>query len=353
MEENLNMTNRKLFSICVPAYNRAIHLQPLLDSVFAQDFQDFEIVICEDKSPQREQIKEIIAANQARHPGVIQFHENEVNVGYDGNIRNLVDKASGEFCFFLGNDDLLCPGALSEAARLIRAYPNIGMVLKSYAWFEGAPENIAQTIRYFGEECMFNAGKQAIHACFRRSGVIAGYIINRDAAQAVSTTRFDGSLFYQMHLTASVLATMNAVFTPQVLVLCRNGEAPEFGNSGNEKGKYVPGSFTAQARLNMVGGALSIIKDLKTTRHLDVVDDVTRDYANYFYPCIRDQLTLPLKQYWGLYRSFGRMGFDKYPIFHVYSIVAYILGQDKFDWLIKTSQKALGRSPRFGRIKSA
>lgn len=345
--------SRSLFSICVPAYNRAIHLRPLLDSVFAQDCKDFEIVICEDKSPQRDQIVAIVREYQQAHPGVIHLHENAVNVGYDGNIRQLVEKASGEFCFFLGNDDLLCPGALSEAARLIRSRDNIGMVLKSYAWFDGTPDKIAQTIRYFGEECEFKAGHQAIHACFRRSGVIAGYIIHRDAAHAAATTKFDGTLFYQMHLTASVLSTMNAVFTPQVLVLCRNGEAPEFGNSGNEKGKYVPGSFTAQARLNMVGGALSIIEDLKTTRQLDVVEDVRRDYANYFYSCIRDQLTLPLGEYWRLYRSFGRMGFDKYPIFHVYSLVAYILGEKKFDWLIKTVQKMLGRSPRFGRITTA
>lgn len=347
------MSNRKLFSICVPAYNRAIHLRPLLDSVFAQDFKEFEIVICEDKSPQRDQIAAIVREYQEKYPGVIHYHENEMNVGYDGNIRNLVAKAGGTFCFFLGNDDLLCPSALTEAARLIRSYDNVGMVLKSYAWFDGTPDKVAQTIRYFGEECVFNAGKQAIHACFRRSGVIAGYIINRDAAHAAATERFDGTLFYQMHLTASVLSTMNAVFTPQVLVLCRNGEAPEFGNSGNERGKYVPGSFTSQARLNMVGGALSIIKDLKSTRQIDVVDDVTRDYANYFYPCIRDQLTLPLRDYWKLYRSFGRMGFNKYPIFHLYCAIAYVLGEKKFDWLIKTTQKTLGRSPSFGGIKAS
>ena len=34
------------FSICIPAYNRARHLAALLDSVYAQDCHDFEIVIC-------------------------------------------------------------------------------------------------------------------------------------------------------------------------------------------------------------------------------------------------------------------------------------------------------------------
>jgi len=324
------MTRRPLFSICIPAYNRTRFLRPLLDSVLSQNFKDFEIVISEDNSPERKQISSVINEYQKKHKAVIFYYENIVNLGYDGNIRNLVERARGQFCFFMGNDDLMCDGALTEVARLISSRNNVGMILKSYSWFDETPDNIAQTVRYFGHECEFKAGRQAIHACFRRSGVIAGYIINRDAAFAAATTKFDGSLYYQMYLTASVLATMNAVFSTKVLVLCRNGEPPEFGNSGSERGKYVPGSFTAQARLNMVEGALSIVKNLRETKGIDVVDSVFSDYANYFYPCIRDQLRLPIAEYWRLYKNFGRMGFKKYPMFHLYCFVAYILGKKRF-----------------------
>jgi len=342
------MPNRKLFSICVPAYNRTRYLRPLLDSVVSQDYTDFEIVICEDNSPERGQIAAVVREYQGKFPDIISYHENRVNLGYDGNIRQLVEKARGQFCFFMGNDDLMCPGALAEVARLIRSRENVGMVLKSYAWFDDGPDNIAQTVRYFGEEREFKAGKQAILACLRRSGVISGYIINRDTAHVAATAKFDASLFYQMHLTASVLVTMNAVFTPKVLVLCRNGEPPEFGNSGSERGKYIPGSFTAQARLSMVGGVLSIVRDIKDTRGVDVVEEVMHNYANYFYPSIRDQLNLPIREYWELYRNFSRMGFYKYPIFHLYILIAYILGAKRFDWLVRCVQQLLGRSPYFG-----
>lgn len=341
------MSNKNLFSICVPAYNRARYLRPLLDSVLSQDFKDFEIVICEDASPERDQIAAVVSEYQAKQPGVIFYYENQVNIGYDGNIRSLVEKARGQFCFFLGNDDLMCAGALTEVAKLIRTHENVGMVLKSYAWFDGSPENIAQTVRYFGEECEFMAGKQAIQVCLRRSGVIAGYIINRDTAFAAATTKFDGSLFYQMHLTASVLATMNSVFTPKVLVLCRNGEPPEFGNSGSERGKYIPGSFTAQARLNMVSGVISIVRELKVTRGIDVLEEVMRDYSNHFYACIRDQLNLPVHEYWRLYRDFGQLGFNKYPMFHLYTLAAFVLGQRRFDWMMRWAQQLLGRSLHF------
>ena len=338
---------RKLFSVCIPAYNRARYLSDLLESIFTQDFRDFEIVICEDFSPEREQIGKIVREYKSRYPNLLRYFENEHNFGYDRNIRNLVEKASGKFCFFMGNDDLMCPGALQNAADIVRRYPNAGLILKSYGLFSETPQKVSQEIRWFKQEKEFPAGSAAIRFAFRRSGVIAGYIVHRNSANEAATGKFDGTLYYQMHLTATVLVNKTAVCTPRVLVLCRES-TPEFGKSEAEKGRFVPGSYTPQARLNMVGGALSIIRDLKQARGIDVVDDVIHDYANYFYPYIRDQLNLPLKQYYALYRAFGRMGFSKYPLYHLYFIVGYLLGPKNFDALTGLIQRRLGRSPRFG-----
>jgi abequosyltransferase len=348
-EQSLNQT-RKLFSVCIPAYNRARHLGALLDSIFAQDFDDFEVLICEDKSPQRTQIGCIVLDYQSRHPGVIRYFENDENLGYDGNVRNLVQKAEGEFCFFMGNDDIMCAGALENAASVIRRHPNVGLVLKSYGWFDEAPEKVNQEIRWFNEEKEIAAGIPAIRFAFRRSGVISGYIVHRDAANEAATAKFDGTLYYQMHLTANVLINRTAVCTPKVLILCRGNEPPDFGHSVKEEGKFVPGTYTRQARLNMVGGALSIIRDLKETQGIDVVDDVIHDYANYFYPYIKDQLNLPLRDFYELYRGYGRMGFAKYPLFHLYFVLAYAIGEKRFDALTAMVRKALGRSPRFGKL---
>ncbi len=335
-------------SVCIPAYNRAQYLPALLDSIYAQDCKDFEIVICEDRSREREQIAAIARDYAERHPNTLCYYENETNLGYDANVRNLVATASGEYCFFMGNDDLMCPGALSAVADILGRHQNIGLVVKSYAWFDEVPEKINQEIRYFSEERQFAAGKEAIRICFRRSGVISGYIVHRESALAAATDKFDGTLFYQMHLTASVLVSRCAVFTPKVLVLCRNSEPPEFGSSNSEKGKYTPGHYTPQARLNMVGGALSMVKDLRDTQGIDVVDDVTRDYANYFYPYIRDQLDLSFKDFMRLYFGYARMGFSKYPMFHFYCLTAYVLGEQNLDAMMKTVRLQLGRSPQLG-----
>jgi hypothetical protein len=223
-------------------------------------------------------------------------------------------------------------------------------VLKSYAWFNETPENVNQEVRWFTEEKEFAAGISAIRFAFRRSGVLSGYIVHRDSANDVATTKFDGTLFYQMHLTANVLIDKTAVCTPEVLVLCRENEPTDFGHNSKEQGKYLPGRYTPQARLNMVAGALSIIRDLKETRGIDVVEDVMRDYAYYFYPYIKDQLTLPLVDYYKLYRGYGRMGFASYPLFHFYFLLGFLLGEKRFDALTAVVRKRLGHTPQFRKL---
>ncbi|RXH58438.1 glycosyltransferase family 2 protein [Granulicella sibirica] len=343
-------TTRPKFTVCIPAYNRARYMARLLDSIFAQNFESFDIAICEDCSSERAAISEVVDSYSRTYPGVISYYENETNLGYDGNIRKLVDKASGEFCFFMGNDDVMCPGALTHVADVLTRNPDVGFVLKSYLFSDQSAGHIAQEVRYFEEERRFSRGQEAILVCYRRSGVIAGYIIRRDAAHAAATNRFDGTLYYQMHLTAQVLSSWPAVSTPMVLVHCGGDEPPDFGNSGSEKGKYKPGVYTPQARLNMVQGALTIIRDLRFEGKDSLAEAVQRDYAYYFYPFIKDQLNLPIGQFLSLYRSYGRMGFVKYPIFHVYCAVAYLLGERRFDLLTKAVRKRLGRSPHFGSV---
>ena len=339
---------RHRFSICIPAYNRARYLAALLDSVLAQDYRNFEIVICEDDSPERKQIAEIVKAYSVRYPDVIRYHENEHNLGYDANVRNLIARATGEFCFFMGNDDLMCPGALSHAAGILNRHRDIGLVLKSYAWFDSSPEVINQKVRYFTEERRFASGSEAITVCFRRSGVISGYIVDRDAAHANATDRFDGTLYYQLHLTASVLARKHAIFTPEILVLCRNSERPDFGNSRKEAAKFVPGRYTPRARLHMVASALSIIRYHDRISGLRLAEPVMRDYANYFYPYIRDQLCLDASGFLDLCFKFARMGLYRYPLFHLNCLAAYLLGEKRCDAATRIVRGYLGRSPQFG-----
>lgn len=338
------------FSVCIPAYNRAHLLPALLDSILDQDFDAFELVINEDASPQRADIRAVAEQYSAQHPGRIRYFENEKNLGYDANLRSLVERAQGEYCLFMGNDDLMCAGALNTIAEAVKRHPNVGVVVRSYASFDGTPDNINQTFRYFPEERFFPAGGDTIGTVYRRSVVIPGMVIHRDAAQRFATSEFDGSLLYQIYLVANILVEMNAVFLPQIIVLYRNGGVPDFGNAEVERGKFVPADRTIASSLQFMRGMLDIAASVERKRNVRIYRRIVADIANYSYPILSIQAAKPLSEFVGYWWQLAQMGFGRYPLFHAYFLALVVFGAARVDGWITAIKRRAGHTPNLGRL---
>jgi abequosyltransferase len=339
---------RRRISVCIPAYNRARFLSALLASIVSQGDDlaaQVEIVICEDASPEREQIRTLVAAFTAPAGWLLRYLENPHNLGYDGNIRRLVEVSQGAFCFFMGNDDVMAPHALRTCLRHLRDHPEVGMVLRGYSIFQTTPDEVTSTIRYVDIPTLLRAGADAVAMCFRRSGVISGYIVARDVAHAASTSQFDGGLYYQMHLTAAVCAAMPALVIPDVLVLCRDGVAPDFGAATTERQHFVPGRYTPQARVHMVRSALEILDAHPALKDNGARDRVVRDYARHFYPFVMDQLGQPWRVYGQFCRDMARLPVGRYMSFYVNCWLPYALGRTRTDACIAWVRRTLGRTP--------
>ena len=233
------MSEHPMLTICVPAFNRVDNLKELLDSVFHQEKRCFEVLICEDNSPERKMISKVVAEYQRLYPTHVRYVENSKNFGYDKNLRELIKLAKGTYCVFLGNDDVLNKGSLSKICDIIKRNPNCGAIVRSYATFDKDPKITKQVFRYFKNEINLPAGSLAIKTAFRRSVVIPGMVIHRKTADKLSTNIFDGTLLYQLYLVGMILAKKDVVFTPEILALRREGNLPDFGNSKAEKRKIL------------------------------------------------------------------------------------------------------------------
>ncbi len=339
-----------LISVCIPAYNRADLLAPLLDSILAQDFPDVEVAICEDASPERARIAEVVRRYESRAAGRMRYFENEKNLGYDGNLRRLIERATGRYCLFMGNDDLMCPGALAAVADALKRHDGIGVLVRSYADFDETPERIGQEFRYFPEEMFFPAGAGTIATLFRRSTVISGMVIQREAALRHATTRFDGTLLYQLWLVGNILADMNGVFLPQILVLRRNNIPPDFGNSESERGKFVPREHTPESSLHFMRGVLDIAAAIEQERNVRVYAAILSDYSNYSYPFLAIQAGKPAATFIRYWWRLGAMGFARSLPFHLYFLALLALGPKRVERIVQYIKKKLGHTPAIGNV---
>lgn len=337
-------------SICIPAYNRAIFLAPLLRSIFDQKSSDFEIVIAEDYSPERDQITVVVKKFEVEFPGFIRYELNKENLGYDANIRRLIELSKGDYCLFLGNDDLLAPNALRTLSEIMQRVSDCGVIVRSYATFEESPTEYKQIFRYFPNEMTIAPGVKAIAIAYRRSVVIPGMVIHRESAISISTDQFDGTLLYQLYLVGVILAKKSAVFTPEIIGLRRDGNAPDFGNSKSEQGKFTPKEQTPESSLHFMTGMLEIAHYVEQTTGLAVYEPILSDIGAYSYPILSIQADKPKSVFFRYGVDLSKLGLWRYPLFYVYFSLLLILGVRKTDNLIKWVKKSLGYTPRLGQF---
>lgn len=338
-----------LLTVCIPAYNRAEVLGPLLDSILTQDYSNYEILVCEDNSPGRPAIHAIIQKYQDQHPKKIVYFENETTLGYDGNIRNLIERARGTYCFFMGNDDLMAPQALSTVAGALQENPDIGVILRSYATFTESPDKLEEVFRYFESPALFPSGADTIATFYRRSVVIPGVVLHREESLKWRTERFDGILLYQLYLVANILVTMNGYFLPNILAYYRKGGIPDFGNSKKEK-QFVPGQQTPESSVYFMRGMLDIARYVQQTRNIAIYKPILRDIANYSYPILAIQACQPFLRFVKYYFSLCQLGLGRNLLFHAYFYSILILGTNRLGKLIQFIKVRLGHTPTLGSI---
>lgn len=118
------MNNNIFFSIIIPAYKQNF-LKECIDSIFAQTYNNFELIIVDDASP--DDLDSIVNSYIDER---IKYYKNKKNCG----ALNVVDNwniclsyATGDYVICMGDDDKLLPNCLEEYNKLIKKYPGKGI----------------------------------------------------------------------------------------------------------------------------------------------------------------------------------------------------------------------------------
>lgn len=112
------------FSIIVPAY-KPNYLKECIDSLLAQTYTDFELIIVNDASPY--DLDSIIKQFNDKR---IRYYKNEKNYGAVEMVKNwnhCLEYATGEYVINMGDDDRLAPLCLEDYVNLIKKYPSFNV----------------------------------------------------------------------------------------------------------------------------------------------------------------------------------------------------------------------------------
>ena len=110
-------------SVIMPSYNTANLIGEALDSVFAQSYRDFEVIVINDGSPDTPELERVLEPYCER----IVYLKQE-NRRACGARNNGISHAKGEFLAFLDSDDSWTPGYLQSQIEHLQADPSLDMV---------------------------------------------------------------------------------------------------------------------------------------------------------------------------------------------------------------------------------
>jgi glycosyltransferase involved in cell wall biosynthesis len=114
------VTSRPLVSIGMPLYNSERYLAEALDSLLAQDYGDFELIISDNGSTDAtESICRDYAARDAR----ISYHRTETNLGAVWNFNRVFELAKGDYFMWAAHDDTRAPSCVSRSLAALEARP--------------------------------------------------------------------------------------------------------------------------------------------------------------------------------------------------------------------------------------
>lgn len=156
-------------SIIIPAYNTAAFIPEALDSVLAQTFKDYEIIVINDGSPDTQELERALEPYRSR----INYLKLEENLGSSAARNAGLRRARGRYVALLDSDDVWEPEYLAVNLAELERDPETQVVFPNAQLFGDTPDAGKNYIELFGIEGEITFARLVAQECYVWGGVTA------------------------------------------------------------------------------------------------------------------------------------------------------------------------------------
>jgi glycosyltransferase involved in cell wall biosynthesis len=125
-------------SIVVPVYNAEGFLAETLDSVYALDYEPFEVIVVDDGSTDGS------ATIAQSYAGVRYIGQHNHGPSTARNVG--IEAAQGEFVAFVDSDDVVLPHKLSVQVGYLLDHPDVAAVMGRQEWITPPPDAVPDRV---------------------------------------------------------------------------------------------------------------------------------------------------------------------------------------------------------------
>ena len=143
--------NNPLLSVIMPTYNNGKYINQAIESIYAQKYNNMEIIIIDDGST--DNTKEIVT----KYNEIKYFYIEHKGISFARN--TALEKSKGEYIAFCDSDDYWLPDKINTQMRYLKEHPDCEIVFTKYEnFFEN--ENLKTNTRAMHEKIIENMLKQ-------------------------------------------------------------------------------------------------------------------------------------------------------------------------------------------------
>ena len=233
---------RPLVSIGMAVYNEQRFLSRALDSLLAQDYENFELIISDNASTDR---TAEICADYAARDSRVRYFRNETNIGGIDNFNRALQLAEGDFFMWASGHDLWRPTFISRCLEVLLRDETVVLAYPQVMWVNAEAEPLETVYGYVDT-------RGILHRLARFSTVMWGLVTPFVIYGLIRMSALRKSQPYQ-HVVAPDFALIGELsmigalaHVPETLFLARRLE--DFGSWDAQLQKHSPKVPRRQAR---------------------------------------------------------------------------------------------------------
>ena len=111
--------NKPLLSICIPTYNRSKLLFKCIEHIILCHSQEIEIIVSDNAST--DDTENVVKGIKDSR---IKYYRNNKNFGYSINILRMIKRATGDFIFYINDEDYIEPKTIFWILKIVKENKN-------------------------------------------------------------------------------------------------------------------------------------------------------------------------------------------------------------------------------------
>lgn len=325
----------KLCSICITSYNRVKELSRLLKSIDSIKYiDDIEIIVSEDKSPKKDEIRDVVEQYKSQSPFYVIFNSNENNLGYDRNLGKLKELASGKYIIYMSDDDAFSKGQLDDYIEFLKNN-DCAVCFQPFVGKMGLQRKHKCNQYYPPEEAT-----AANH--IYDSILFSGLTFKREYIADLNAEPFLNSYYFQVYMFMTVAYKHGLHYYDSTLVDCIMDGENAYGKSDSSvKNEDLANRKSIYSNLEFNKGLVWVISRFDQENATSCKKVFAREYSMRTFPGMCKARKVGKKEYKEYIKRLESLGLKLSPVYYIYKTMISLFGWKLSERIIQLPKNIL------------